>query len=715
MKLYGLDIETDDPCLTDKGASWVYGEGSIIVTGVFNKKTGARRALDGNGEAPVKKLLLDENVTLVGANIVYDLGWLCYEHGLVAKQVKCRLIDVSIAEQTIDEYQQHSLDALAWKYLQERKGAEPLKAICERLGYKGDFRKHLKKLWDDGYQKEIRGYVTSDADQPVRIWELQEQILKDTGCMDAAITNFRLIKIVLGMKQRGVRVDMKKRAKNYHALKTIQGRLQTEFEQKYGTVNFNSPKQLAGLFDKQRVPYRCKIRVKGWEPDGRKFISSDCFVGSELWEQRKRLKEIFNGVRVQKGQLVLYTPKQYSGRAVADLQNMGYVTTSNPNIDKKALGTLKKTYQPARDIVDLKQVTSIIDKFIGPKFDRFIVKHGENDYRIHADFNIVGARQTGRFSSANPNMHQVPSKTVLFEKTDHEVKLYKLCRETIIPDEGMWMGKMDYSGQENRLMAHFAYGEGAEEIRRKYNENPDLDFHKYIGEISGLYEEYGAEVGRKYAKNCSFGLGYGMQLQTMTETFGWSKEEAERITALYHEGAPFVKATMDRVSEVIVKRGYVRSLAGRHEHLQRFNGKVDTRSSYKGFNKLIQGSAADMMKKALVMLDEQGLLDHFPLYLTVHDEIDFGIPKEREALLSLIKIQEVMEHTFPLLVPIRVDPEAGPDWGHVIDYKKNKAKFLKVKSCAGCKSFCTDEETGKIYCSGTGYGCKKLRIKEKAV
>jgi DNA polymerase I-like protein with 3'-5' exonuclease and polymerase domains len=713
MKLYGLDIETHDPHLTDKGASWVYDEGEIIVTGFYNEQTGKKSALGGNGGTTVKKLLLDPKVTLVGANIVYDIGWLCYEHHLTAKQVLCGLIDISIAEQTIDEYQQYSLDALAWKYLQERKGAEPLKAVCERLGYKGDFRKHLQKLWDAGYQEEIRGYVISDADQPVRIWQEQKKILERTGCMEAAVTNFKLIKIALGMKQRGVRVDMKKRRENYLALKTIQDRLQSGFERKYGKVNFNSPKQLAGLFDKQRVPYRCKIRIKGWEPAGRRFTASDCFAGSELWEQRKHLKELFNGVRVQKGQLVLYVAKQYSGRTAADLQNMGYAITCNPSIDKNALGVLKKTHQAARDIVDLKQVSSIIEKFLGPKFDRFIVRHGENNYRIHADFNIVGARQTGRFSSANPNLQQVPSKTVLFEKTDREVKLYKLCRETIIPDEGMWMGKMDYSGQENRLMAHFAVGNGAEEIRRKYNANPELDFHRYIGEISGLYEEYGAEVGRKYAKNCSFGLGYGMQLQTMTETFGWSKEAAERITALYHEGAPFVKVTMDKVSEVIVKRGYIKSLAGRHEHLRRFNGTVDTRSSYKGFNKLIQGSAADMMKKALVMLDERGLLDYFPLYLTVHDEIDFGIPKKKEALRRLAEVQDVMEHTFPLSVPIRVDPEAGPDWGHVIDYKKNKAKFLQVKDCAGCKNCCTDKETGKTYCSGTGYGCVKPTVKRR--
>jgi DNA polymerase-1 len=269
---------------------------------------------------------------------------------------------------------------------------------------------------------------------------------------------------------------------------------------------------------------------------------------------------------------------------------------------------------------------------------------------------------------------------VLFKDTPDEIKLYTLCREIIIPDEGRLMGKADYSGQENRLMAHFAVGEGADEIRRKYNGDPELDFHKYIGEISGLYEEYGEDIGRKYAKNCSFGLGYGMQLQTMTETFGWSKEEAERITMLYHDGAPFVRATMDKVSDVIVKRGYIRTLAGRHCRLRKYNGRTDTRSAYKGFNKLIQGSAADMTKKAVIMLDEKGLLEIFPLYLLVHDEIDFGIPKTQAALRRLPEIQEVMEHTFPLSVPIRVDPEIGNDWGHVAGQRKTKyRKTGKVK------------------------------------
>jgi DNA polymerase I-like protein with 3'-5' exonuclease and polymerase domains len=674
MKLYGIDIETHDPYLTDKGASWVYGEGEIVVTGLYNKQTGKRSSQRGNGGASVKKLLLDPDVTLVGTNIVYDIGWLCYEHKLSAKEVKCGLVDVSMAEQCIDEYQPFSLDALAWKYLGEKKAAGKLPAIAASKGLRGDFRRHIKALWDMGYRAEIAEYVVSDADQPVRIWEKQRRILTEkaeqgredfSGSLEAVITNFKLIKVVLDMKQRGVRIDMKKKEKNYTLLAGIQKRLQSEFEALYGKVNFNSPKQLAEFFDREGIPYRCKIRVKSFEGE-------EPFTGVALWEQRKELKPTFNGARVQKGQLVVYTAKQYSGRANDDLQRLGYVTTCNPNIDKKALGAVSKSYEAAKKIVDLKQVTSVIDKFIGPKFDRFIVKHGDNDYRVHADFNIVGARQTGRFSSANPNLQQVPSKTVLFAKTPDEIKLYTLCREIIIPDKGMLMGKADYSGQENRLMAHFAVGDGADEIRRRYNENPDLDFHRYIGEISGLYEEYGDETGRKYAKNCSFGLGYGMQLQTMMETFGWSKEEAERITMLYHEGAPFVRSTMDKVSDVIVKRGYIKTLAGRHCHLSSYNGRTDTRSAYKGFNKLIQGSAADMTKKAVVMLDERGLLEVFPLYLLVHDEIDFGILKTAAAIRRLPEIQEIMEHTFPLSVPIRVDPEIGNDWGHVTGQKKEK-------------------------------------------
>lgn len=949
MKYYGVDTETEDKLLKERGTSWAFGEGHVIVTGVYDAQTKKKIPLDGSGGKEIYTLLTDPAVTLVGARIIYDLGWFCYEHKLRARDVKCSLIDVALVESVIDEYQKYALDDLAWKYLHERKGSEYLATWARSKGFKGDFRKYLAQAWDEVPDK-VREYVLSDADQPYRIWERQKEIIEARGLWEPVIRKNKLIKVMLAMKQRGVRIDVKKKAENYVVLKGHQDRLNAEFEEKHGKVNIGSTKQLAELFTDNDIPFRHKLRIKS-------RIGGDAFVGEDLWNERKRLKNAFAGVRVIKGQLVIFVARQYAARTAAELKDMGYDVTNNPNIDKKALEALRKTHPLAQEIVDLKQVTSIIDKFMGPKFDRFICPDG----RIRCDFNISGARQTGRFSScfsggtlvrttrgevpiadittqdyvythtgavarvsavldqgikpvyrltteapsdiictidhrfmsssgwkqiqdctevvyvgekyrqdgqclkeshcrdvpvegetvcgrrcttrerdstdgqvytlqntasgrmggrkgdpvlkgkvgaakpderkmlreaspvegscvgrqralddknirrqsavcpqacdggvtwpsclsnsevrcspyrrewgeqragqpcscheeraqkapsnvvrvkglsfvgevqvfditvvhedhsfiANgyavhncaPNLQQIPSKTVLFRKTDHEVNLAKMCREVLIPDDGMFIGKMDYSGQENVLMAHFAVGPGSKEVRKKYNDNPEFDFHAYMGEATGLYEEYGKEIGRKYAKQTSFGLGYGMQITTMMENFGWDKEQAEHIMEVYNDAAPFVRATMDAVSETIVKRGFIRTLGGKQLHLQKFRGKVDTRSAYKGFNKLIQGSAADMMEEALVKIYEAGLDDYFPLYLTVHDEIDFGVPKTREALKKLGELKYIMEHailnadgTPSLLVPIRVDPELGYNWGSMHDFAKNKAKFMK--------------------------------------
>lgn len=672
MKYYGVDTETEDKLLKERGTSWAFGEGHVIVTGVYDAQTKKKIPLDGSGGKEIYKLLTDPAVTLVGARIIYDLGWFCYEHKMRARDVKCSLIDVALVESVIDEYQKYALDDLAWKYLHERKGSEYLATWARSKGFKGDFRKYLSQAWDEVPDK-VREYVLSDADQPYRIWEKQKEIIEARGLWEPVIRKNKLIKVMLAMKQRGVRIDVKKKAENYVVLKGHQDRLNAEFEEKHGKVNIGSTKQLAELFTDNDIPFRHKIRIKS-------RIGGDAFVGEDLWNERKRLKNAFAGVRVIKGQLVIFVARQYAARTAAELKDMGYDVTNNPNIDKKALEALRKTHPLAQEIVDLKQVTSIIDKFMGPKFDRFICPDG----RIRCDFNISGARQTSRLSSSAPNLQQVPSKTVLFRKTDHEINLAKMCREVIIPDDGMFIGKMDYSGQENVLMAHFAVGPGSKEIRKKYHDNPEFDFHGYMGEATGLYEEFGPEVGRKYAKNCSFGLGYGMQITTMMENFGWDKDQAEHIMEVYNDAAPFVRATMDAVSETIVQRGFIRTLGGKQLHLQKFRGKVDTRSAYKGFNKLIQGSAADMMEEALVKIYEAGLDDYFPLYLTVHDEIDFGVPKTREALKKLGELKYIMEHailkadgTPALLVPIRVDPELGYNWGSMHDFAKNKAKFMK--------------------------------------
>lgn len=543
MKYIALDIETSDEYLKDKGkikargTSCVFGRGRIIVVGTYDGKE--KKSYDGNGGAYIRKLFLNPNVTIIGANIQYDAVWLILSHGLNPKEVKCKYIDVSVAESLIDEYQAYDLDSLAVKYLNEHKGKEVLETICARLGLHGDFRTHLGELWDKGYKQEIRDYVMSDCDQPWRIWDKQKEILEEhdginpfngkrihyNSLFPAFEMNMRMLPVTIFMKIRGVKFDFKKWTENCAKAGKPYEELKTAYEEHYGTVNINSPKQLAEQMDRFEVPYKCKLNIKGWKVTGRKFKNAtDLFQGDELVKQKKALKDVFGGIRIEKGRLNLYVPKKYAERTRQQIDRMGYEVTCNPCINKAFYTEFSETYPIVADLVQYKQAKSIIDKFLGPKFGRFIVAHKDgkrfpafeddgtllipdaDEYRLHGTFNIVGARQTGRLSSSTTNLQNIPSKTVLFENTDHEIDLAKMCRECFVAEKGHAFLKQDYSAQENRLAAHFAPGKNGVKIRNMYKEDPYLDEHSYVTEVSGLAEQHGKKKGRKFAKNLRFGV-----------------------------------------------------------------------------------------------------------------------------------------------------------------------------------------------------------------
>ena len=137
----------------------------------------------------------------------------------------------------------------------------------------------------------------------------------------------------------------------------------------------------------------------------------------------------------------------------------------------------------------------------------------------------VSGTKTGRLSSDSPNGQQIPSKGKLFEGTDHELEIVPLCREMFVPDKNCWALKIDYSQIEYRLLMHFAVGfmavakKAIQETILLFNKDPHTDYHQFVCDISGL--------SRKYAKNLNFGIMYGMQLNTMLETFGWDRSKGE--------------------------------------------------------------------------------------------------------------------------------------------------------------------------------------------
>ncbi|MAG18554.1 MAG: hypothetical protein CMB98_00555 [Flavobacteriaceae bacterium] len=329
-----------------------------------------------------------------------------------------------------------------------------------------------------------------------------------------------------------------------------------------------------------------------------------------------------------------------------------------PSFTKNFLAThpaeLPKLINEAREIN--KANTTFIDT---------ILKH-EHKGRIHAEINQIrsdqGGTVTGRFSYNNPNLQQIPAR--------HK-HLGPLIRSLFIPEEKHTWGCFDYSQQEPRILVHFASlmrMEGTQTIVDQYNEG-SADFHQMIADMAG--------IERKQAKTINLGLMYGMGKNKLMAELGLMKDAAEKLIKRYHQRAPFVKMLSEAVSRRADDSGKIRTIGGRlchfdlwephgfgikkplpHADALREHGPGIKRAfTYKALNKLIQGSAADMTKKSMLALYQEGVIPH----VQIHDELDISVSSVQESE----KIIRVMEEAVSLQVPNKVDYEKGDSWGDI--------------------------------------------------
>jgi len=299
-----------------------------------------------------------------------------------------------------------------------------------------------------------------------------------------------------------------------------------------------------------------------------------------------------------------------------------------------------------------------------------ILKH-EHKGRIHAEINQLrsdqGGTVTGRFSYSNPNLQQIPARNK---------ELGPRIRSLFLPEEGCKWGVFDYSQQEPRLVVHYASmdknsqnitAEGLDDVLESYLEH-DADFHKIVADM--------AEIPREQAKTINLGLFYGMGKNKLQAELGLDKSDAEELFQQYHSRVPFVKQLMYSVMERAQDAGKIRTLLGRrcrfnlweprkfgvHKPLSKEDaekehgpGMIKRAYTYKSLNRLIQGSAADMTKKAMVDLYKEGITPH----IQVHDELDISVDNNAD------KIKDIMESAVELEVPNKVDYESGPNWGTI--------------------------------------------------
>ena len=284
--------------------------------------------------------------------------------------------------------------------------------------------------------------------------------------------------------------------------------------------------------------------------------------------------------------------------------------------------------------------------------------------RIHAHINQIrsdsGGTVTGRFSYNHPNLQQIPNRGQFAQE----------IRKLFIPEVGEYWLKADYSQQEPRLLTHWAclVGQwGAEEVKEAYKKR-DLDFHQQTADMAG--------VERRLAKTIGLGVMYGMGYNKLARELDIEPPEAKKMLADFRRRVPFMQGMLEAVMNRANSKGIVRTLLGRkcrfdlweptqwgvHKSLPFNQAKVEygdaikRAGTYKALNRLIQGSAADQTKKAMVDIYEE--LGIVPL-IQVHDELDCSVKSEIEAH----KIKNIMETCVELEVPSKVDIDLGESWG----------------------------------------------------
>jgi len=332
-----------------------------------------------------------------------------------------------------------------------------------------------------------------------------------------------------------------------------------------------------------------------------------------------------------------------------------------PSFTKSFLDTHE--HPMAKMILEARELNKTHGTFLEP-----YLKHSAKDGRIHTHFNQMrnedGGTVTGRLSASNPNLQQVPAR--------HEI-IGPMVRGLFLPEEGEIWAANDFSSQEPRLLVHYAtlLGlPGAEKMAQAYRDNPDTDFHQMVADMAG--------IKRKAAKTIGLGLMYGMGKAKLANQLDLPLDEASELIATFHSKVPFLKGTVDAVMKRIehpASGGSIRTLLGRkcrfplwepvewgvnkalprEQAIIEYGSRIKRAGTYKGLNRLIQGSAADQTKAGMVALHKAG----FNLLLQVHDEVALSVKNIDEARAAA----EIMAKAVTLEVPSRVDVETGPSWG----------------------------------------------------
>ena len=597
-KFIAIDLETKDPDLKAKGSGAIQGHGEIVGIAVAVEGWSGYYPIahEGGGNMD-KRIVLEWFKKVCATDAVKIFHNAMYDVCWIKAYdipINGHIIDTMVMASLIDENRLwYSLNSVSFDYLGEVKNEKALKEAAESWGI--DPKKEMYKL----PAMYVGSYAEKDAELTLELFKVLSREISKQNLKNVFDLETQLFPCLIDMKFKGVRVDTESAHTMKQKLSEREKQLLLEVKKETGEeCQIWAARSIAKVFDKLKLPYE----------------------------------------RTEKTQAPSFTKNFLSNH-------------KHPLVNKIA---------KAREIN--KAHTTFIDT---------ILKH-QHKGRIHADINPIrsdqGGTVTGRFSYSNPNLQQIPARNK---------ELGPMIRSLFIPEKDHKWGCFDYSQQEPRLVVHYAattepicFDNSVANIVSKFKDN-SVDFHQTVADM--------ANISRTQAKTINLGLFYGMGKTKLQAELGLNtKQEAEDLFNQYHQNVPFVRDLMGFTSKTAQSSGSIGTLLGRRCRFNKWEpnqfgmhkpmdfeeaertygrGRIRRAFTYKALNKLIQGSAADMTKKAMVDLYNEGIVPH----IQIHDELDISIQSEEQSN----KIIEIMENAVSLEVPNKVDYESGLTWGDI--------------------------------------------------
>lgn len=318
-----------------------------------------------------------------------------------------------------------------------------------------------------------------------------------------------------------------------------------------------------------------------------------------------------------------------------------------PSTNEDTLQRLAEEYELPKVIIKYRGLAKLKSTYT----DSLINIQHPNTNRIHTSYQQA-VTSTGRLSSTEPNLQNIPIKTAEGRK----------IREAFIAEEGNILISADYSQIELRIMAHLS---GDKNLTYAFNNN--IDVHSATAaEIFNVPLEAVTSEHRRSAKAINFGLIYGMSAFGLTRQLGIARHEAQAYLDTYFERYTGVREYMDSTKELAKKNLYVETILGRKLHVAEINASNGLRrqaAERAAINAPLQGSAADIIKKAMIDVDHW-IGDDNPdikMIMQVHDELIFEV-KKGFATEALEQVTSLMESAVKLDIPLIVDANQGANW-----------------------------------------------------